>query len=56
MILEKKIFNDLGALIYNLNLNLINITLKKYFEFRNFFKNKNSETMSQKYYNFFLQI
>jgi len=39
---KKKIFNDLVASIYNLNLNLINSTLKKYFEFRNFFKNKNS--------------
>jgi hypothetical protein len=39
---KKRIFNDLGASIYNLNFNFINNTLKKYFDFKKFFKNKNS--------------
>ncbi len=36
----KKIYNDLGAAIYNFNWIFLKNSLKKYFEFKDFFKKK----------------
>ena len=38
----KKIYNDLGAAIYNFNWTFLKNSLKKYFEFKDFFKKKDN--------------
>lgn len=39
---KKRLFNDMGAAIFNLNFKFFKNTLIKYFEVKSFFKNKNT--------------
>ena len=45
----RRIYNDLGASIYNLNFSFLKNTLKRYFEFKKFFKKKKKLSFQKKY-------